>query len=393
MLAGLIVASASAEGEPLLRAELPIAGQTLIEHQVRLLSAAGASHLVILVERMPAPLLAAIDRLKRDGIAIDIARDVADAADRIHPDERLIVMADGVVIDRAPIDLLLAEPGNAILTVPDTPDHAMWERIDATARWAGLMVLDGALLRQTAAMLGDWDLQSTLLRRAVQSGALFVDAPAAVLAILDRRSAAPPLDVALARRADGEPKGITDRFLFAPLARTLAPPAMTAMLQPEWFRWAARGLVGVAAALFVAGWTSLGLAAMLASGPVAAIGRRIAMLGWRRPASAEAVDWRQVIAALALIALAWRRAVDGDGWGMIAVTLTIIAFFVAIADHCRFIGAPPKRPIWLAGLDDAIWLMLPFALFGIWSVGMGAIALQAFASLLMLQRLTARKGR
>ena len=46
-----------------------------------------------------------------------------------------------------------------------------FERIDSAHRWAGLARVDANMLGATAAMLGDWDLQSTLLRRAVQAGA------------------------------------------------------------------------------------------------------------------------------------------------------------------------------------------------------------------------------
>ena len=54
----------------------------------------------------------------------------------------------------------------------------MFERIDAESRWAGVALVDARLLGSTAAMLGDWDLQSTLLRRAMQEGARAAAAPA-----------------------------------------------------------------------------------------------------------------------------------------------------------------------------------------------------------------------
>jgi hypothetical protein len=77
-----------------------------------------------------------------------------------------------------------------MLTLPDTGLDERFERIDADARWAGLALLQGAFLRETAAMLQDWDLQSTLLRRAVQSGArqiaLRTDMPEPPPTIADR---------------------------------------------------------------------------------------------------------------------------------------------------------------------------------------------------------------
>ena len=38
-------------------------------------------------------------------------------------------------------------------------------------RWSGVALVEGRTLGATAAMLGDWDLQSTLLRRTLQAGA------------------------------------------------------------------------------------------------------------------------------------------------------------------------------------------------------------------------------
>src|SRR5690606_32338657 len=69
------------------------------------------------------------------------------------------------------LELLAGEAENMILTVPDDEDHADFERIDGAQRWAGTARVGSNLLGATAAMLGDWDLPSTLLRRAIQSGA------------------------------------------------------------------------------------------------------------------------------------------------------------------------------------------------------------------------------
>ena len=53
-----------------LRALLPLAGRTLIEYQARCLAAAGAAPLIVLVERMPAALNDAFERLRGEGIAV-----------------------------------------------------------------------------------------------------------------------------------------------------------------------------------------------------------------------------------------------------------------------------------------------------------------------------------
>src|SRR6185437_3337185 len=66
---------------------------------------------------------------------------------------------------------LIEEEEPAIVTVPDDEEHQQFERIDAASRWSGVALADAQTLGATAAMLGDWDLQSTLLRRMLQWGA------------------------------------------------------------------------------------------------------------------------------------------------------------------------------------------------------------------------------
>jgi hypothetical protein len=90
-----------------LRATLPLAGRSLIERQARLAGQAGASPIVILVERVPAELAAVIDRLRSEGVAAVVARSVADAAQAIAPEDRLLVLADGLIADRAHLSRLL----------------------------------------------------------------------------------------------------------------------------------------------------------------------------------------------------------------------------------------------------------------------------------------------
>jgi hypothetical protein len=396
VLAGLIIATAEAEGEAGLCAELPIAGQTLIEHQARLLSAAGAGHIVVQVERLPASLLSAIDRLKRDGIAVEIARSVTDAADRIHPHQRLILLADGLISDLATIERLIDEPGAAVLVLPDTPDNAGWERIDAAARWGGIAVMDGALLRQTAAMLGDWSLQSTLLRRAVQDGAVYVEVPGgptgAYLAIVEDRATATLVDAELGRRAARDPTGIPDRFLFAPIAHLLSPRAMQAMLPPVWFRAGAVVLTIAGGFAFLAGWFWTGMGAMLLAGPLDSIGRHIGALGWR--SARERRRWdvvRMIASAVALLMFGWFMAFDGRGREYLAIAAAIVVLMGVMGNHQRLFGKPSPRPAWLAEVDSLIWLFLPFAIAGLHRLGLVALGLYALLSLLETQRRTARK--
>ena len=159
-----------------LRALLPLAGRTLIEYQVRCASAAGGAPIVVIVERVPQALQDAFERLRLDGIGVFPVSDVNDAVSRFEAGSPILLIGDGVAPPLTLVDRLSQEPESAVATVPDDEAHEEFERIDAHSRWAGVAVVNATLLGSTAAMLGDWDLQSTLLRRSIQDGARLVRA-------------------------------------------------------------------------------------------------------------------------------------------------------------------------------------------------------------------------
>lgn len=391
MLTGLIVAGEDADDGSGTRAELPLAGQTVLEQQVRLLAETGAGRVIVICERLPAALAAAVARLRRDGIALELVRQVDEVAQRVREDERLLLLADGVVTDRSGVERLLAAAAPAILTLPDTPETRSWELIDASARWAGLLLADGELVRRTARMLGDWELQSTLLRNAVQAGAERVPALSiGILARVEDAAAAQAVEQALGRGAARRPAGLLDLYLFDPIARAIAPRAMNAMIDPGWLRIGSAGLLVLAALLLMTGWRWPALVLALSSGLLDSLGRYLAALSLRlRRDHRRSDQLRYGAGAATLLALGWN--LRDHGWGTVAVALTTIALMVALLEHERWIGKPTPRPLWIAEPDGLIWLLAPFALAGWWTAGLVAQAGFAFASLLAVQRLTRRQ--
>lgn len=391
-IAGLIVANEEAENCALLRAELPVAGQTLMEAQARLLAGAGVSPIVVIAEQLTPALAAGAERLRREGLAIERARDAADAVARMG-DGPALLLSDGLVTDMAALERLLAAPAPAIVTVPNQPEYGDHELIDPEARWAGLLLADAELLRGTAAMLGDWDLQSTLLRNAVRAGAVRLSLPAGEAAPL----LAPVFDIegaylaerAISARAVRRPAGLADRWLFAPLARLAAPRAMQAMLDPQWFRGGSVAATTLAAGAFLLGWPATGLGLLLAAGPLDALGRHLAALGRRNRRDHRRWSLARIgLSAAALLALAWHLTrATGDGAPLV-LALATLAFLAAGTTHQRWVARPADAPLWLAETDNLIWLLLPFALGGWWAAGLAAQAALAFASLLKLQHLT-----
>lgn len=295
----------------------PVAGQSLIEYQVRVARAAGAAHIIVLVDHMPAALVAAFDRLRADGIDIDIARDARDAADRIHPDEQLLVMANGAVASPTLVADFVAPNRPALLTVPDTVDYGHCERIDARSRWSGLALVEGALLRTTAAMLGDWTLGPTLLRAAVQSGTeqrlLSADDQAA---LIGNEAAAARFTHQLAQAPGPRSAGWFEDWLVRPLTARATPTLFARRVPLDLIVTLPLVLLGSAILLVLLGWFTFGfLIALLAIIP-AGIAFTMANIAAR---AAPLLDWydraKHPALGLMLLVTGWGLSSAGTQWG------------------------------------------------------------------------------
>ncbi len=394
-LAALIAAYHEAE-EPGagLRATLPLAGRTLLERQVRLAAAAGADPVVIAVERVPPELLAAIDRLRGEGLKLVVARSASEAADAVHPGDRLLLVADGLVAGESHIERLLSLEGHAILTVPDVRVDDRYERIDAYSRWAGLALIDGETLKRTAAMLRDWDLQSTLLRRAVQSGARQIAVrgePADdQLVVAERGEDLVELQARIFEGATGRRRDWVSRYLLAPLEQAVTRLLMPTSVSTAALSMTAALLTLLAALGFAWHWLGLGMGLMLLATPLGGICERLAAL---RLQDGEGPSWWSTImpglSAAALLALAYSVA-ETRGWGCTALAATTIAFAIALALELEGKEVPGR--VWLAEPKGLTWLLLPFAVTGLWGTGLTIIAGYAAASFFWAQRQVHRKA-
>jgi hypothetical protein len=387
-LAALICAYHESDESALgLRATLPFAGRSLVERQARLALAAGAERIVILVEMLPPALAAAIDRLRTEGVGAIVARSVAEAAEAVQPGDQLLLIADGLLADESDLARLVRLGAPVLLTVPDAGDER-FERIDAHSRWAGLALLDGGLFRDTAAMLDEWDLQSTLLRRAVQGGARQVALPSAATPPVLAREPADLLDAEarMIAGAGGGSPGWASRYLLAPIERALTNALMPTAIGPEWLNIAAATLTGLGGLFFIQGWLWPGALALLAATPLDGVADRLARLRLQ-PGPRRA--WTDLLlpglGAAALLALGWALATP-HGWGTIVLSATAIAFMLALQGELR--GEAPEEPEirFLAERKGMTWAMLPFALAGWWTEGLAGLACWAAGSFFWAQR-------
>lgn len=92
----------------------------------------------------------------------------------LSADQELMVIADGLIADRAQVAALLTGQ-RGVLALPDTAGiKAGFERIDAEHAWGGIFVARGQIGEQLAQMPEDSDTVSLLLRLALQSGVKLV---------------------------------------------------------------------------------------------------------------------------------------------------------------------------------------------------------------------------
>ncbi len=408
--AALIAANEDADdGEGGLRALLPMAGRTIVEHQARRAIEAGASHIVIVAARVPAALSAAVERLRRDRIAVTVVRDAGEAADFFHPDEPVLLVADGLIAAPDCYSALADRVEPAILTVADEPENGRFERVDAANRWAGLAMTNASMVSATTAMLGDWDLQSTLMRRIVQDGADFVeiegdsDSPIADLVVLaeSEKAARAARRVLLARLSSSRASWL-DRFVFGPAVATLLPTLLDYRIESRWLRYAAIGATLFGGIAWWAGWLWTGLVLMLLAGPIEAAAERIAAAQLRsRAGSAVLRVGLSALQGLAIVAFGRAEmAASGEiAWLVGAgATALLLLFAQTVAGLSRDVD--PDPPPWSGLLADGhlvFWFALPFAIAGHWGYWLVAVAayaaLSQYFALRRLAAATRRKNR
>ena len=381
MLAGLLFATHDADDRAgMLAATLAFGPHTLIEYQARLLMAQGAAQIVVVVSRLTPELLGAIARIGRGGVTVDTVRTAAEAAARLHPLARVVMLADSLVTTPAAVSLATGEGRDLLVIAADGSDPAAGlERIDARAVWTGIARFDPARLAEVAGLPADYDLQSALVRALAQAGAGQVPlAPAAAGGHgVERRGAA------LAARGRevvaaelGAAPGWFERWAVAPATR----PLLSAMLERRWPTEAlaavAAALALVAAALLIGGFVAAGAVLALIATGLAVAGRWLARLR-DEDALARALS-AGTMAVPGVAALLVGRASDAPAADVIATILAVVLVGLAALGER---AAPAARPIWL-GTPAAYLLVVALgAVAGAPTVGIALAAAYAGATL------------
>jgi len=393
MALGALIAAYLEDDSGSLRALLPIAGRTLLEYQARCAAAAGAAPIVIVVDRIPIALNQVIEGLQADGLPVVTVSDGAEAASRFEAGEMILLVADGIAPTPELLVSLADEEEPMIATVPDDPAHERFERIDALSRWSGVAIVDSRILGATAAMLGDWDLQSTLLRRSLQAGARTVPlAPGTGEPLLaESADDLVSLERHLIVASRGSRRDWASRYALPLIEEVATEKLVETGVRPDALVHLALLLTIGGALAFAWGWLVAGFLLLLFSTPLDLIARRLAALRLK-PMAANSLSRRMLwpAAGFALVVLGWWQSGHGGGWGALFAALT----GAALAEAARVERGKLDIPggIWLFSRRNAILAAIPFAAFAAWTPYIVGLAIYAGASFFIAQHLNHRIG-
>ncbi|MDP9085774.1 MAG: hypothetical protein M3N02_03285, partial [Pseudomonadota bacterium] len=387
MALGALIGAYQEDDSGALRALLPLAGRSLLEYQVRCATASGAAPIVVLVERVPILLQDAFERLRQEGITVVPVSDGNEAASRFEAGSLILEIADGIAPDIGDIARLVELDQPAIATLPDDEAHEAYERIDSGSRWAGIALVEASTLGSTAAMLGDWDLQSTLLRRAVQSGARLIrlDGPGGGPLLAHSVEALSGFEKRLLLASRGARRDIPSRYLLPLIEEFATERLMETRVRPEWMVGAALTLTLAAAFAFTRGWLWPALGLLVLATPLDLVAARLGTLRLK-PLSRRLWTRRALwpAAGLALVALGWFAYRHGEGgWGALVSALAAAGF--GQAHRLELDGEEPAFRPWLFARRNAIFAALPLAAFGWWNALLVALACYAAGSFFLVQ--------
>ena len=368
------------------RPNTPVLGLSWPEFQLRRAVRAGALHLVLVSDRVTRDVVEAVDRLRGEGLSTTLARSNAEVADLFHPDEAVLLLTGNQIVGDGLLASFLQASGPALLCID--PAHAGHdhELIDARSHWLGIGRLDGAHVRATVPMSGDWDLGSTLMRKAVAARAqrIMVTADDMLLSVAAPAATARAMVNAVRER----PRGWGARWVTAPLSHMIARsfPALLPLLARAgpWFALMAFALSLLAQ---LRQWTPAALMLFLLALIVSSLSR-VAAAATGIPVrhmrfTAPARD----VASVVLLALIVVRMLPD--LAPIILGFNIVGLR-ALADRITIDQATSAS--WHADIGGSALVLLFASVFGPTGLvaGLAVIALQAFITVAFLQNRLSR---
>lgn len=160
-----------------LRAELDLAGRSVLAWQVEWVRSLGCERIICLCEAPRGPMLAIQRAVESEGGEFHAIRTMLQLVSLVRAEDELVLLADGVLPGRTSANDLIREAGaieRQIATIP--AGHALaeafpedFERIDRDRHWAGFAALRASQVHKLADLPPDGDPVSLILRLALQA--------------------------------------------------------------------------------------------------------------------------------------------------------------------------------------------------------------------------------
>ena len=167
------------DGTPL--ALLEMGGRSVLHWQADLALALGCERIVCLASATLSEIEDVQHYVERNGSEFHLIDTMLQFVRLVSADQEVVVIADGVVLDRAQLPDHLIK-GRGVLSIPAEPALAAgFERIDADYAWAGLLISRGSIVERVADMPPDSDVIALLLRLALQARTPLISLQADVL--------------------------------------------------------------------------------------------------------------------------------------------------------------------------------------------------------------------
>ncbi len=367
------------------RPTAPVLGLSWPEFQLRRAARAGALHLVLIADRVTRDVVEAVDQLRAEGLSTTLARTTAEVADLFHPDEAVLLLTGDQIVGEAHLAALLQASGPALLCIDPERAGPGHELIDARSHWVGIGRVDGAHVRTTVPLSGDWDLGSTLMRKAVAARAKRITVTADDILV---RATQPAAARALVGEVDERPRGWGARWMEVPLSvlvvRSLPSTLPMIARGGTWF-----SLAAFAAAPLVEIWqfTPFALALFLL-GSLVALSARLAAAATGIPLRfARSMRHARIASGAVILALIGVRLLPDLAPLVLAIN---IVGLLALADRLAAVDAAPAP--WQADVGGCALVLLIASAFGPvgLTAGLAIDALQAFVTVAYVQNRLSR---
>jgi len=366
-LAALILAQGDTDvapsSQPLL---LTLGGQTLLERLAYQATRMGAAHIILCAGALPGGMVSALDRLKARGLDIALARSPREAADKLHPDENVLVYANVVFVQDEALSRMVGSGVPEMLTLHEPWGRDRFERIDATDNWAGVATLPASLIRETVAMLGEWAFAPTLIRRAVQQGV--TRTPLALRDEAETDEIAPIIQDdlsgtarAIARHADVVADGVVERLALMPVLRRFAAWVSLKPVSSTMMAALALTLLAATVGLACLNQPIPAFALLIAASVTTLLTKLLGQTGVPEPkAMARLLDGRSLVLPIILISGAAYGFTGWKGQWATAIFALWLAVQMLITIHAARRGA--RLPHWRAGATgEALVLLVAYA--------------------------------